>query len=286
MDRTPAAAHASHDELLIARLHGGDVDPAERARALEQMTECAECASLFADLGAIAEATRALLIPPRPRDFRLTEVDAARLARRSRGWFGLLNPRLRRSLGGALSALGLAGLVVVSSASLFGGMSATSAAAPDAVHENSLAAGAAASAPGANVAIQADATAAAFGATTAGPVSATPEPASSEAPVAPPATSPTATSGGGSDSRASSGPTALSSDTASPGGEQVAMGATPGAKTAGGPPGSGRNSGSSEAAPNGIDARTVWLGGFGLLFAVGLALLLLPRLLRRRSRRT
>jgi hypothetical protein len=34
----------------------------------------------------------------------------------------------------------------------------------------------------------------------------------------------------------------------------------------------------------GVDARLIWLVGFGVLFAVGLALLLLPLILRSRRR--
>ena len=79
MDRTPLAAHAAHDELLIARLFGGDVSDVERASALDLMGECDECAALFVDLGDIAAATEALPVPARPRDFSLTAADAARL---------------------------------------------------------------------------------------------------------------------------------------------------------------------------------------------------------------
>src|ERR1035437_9593595 len=78
MDRTPAATHAGHDEMLIVRLYGGDVDESERARALDLMVDCRECANLFADLGAIAEASAAMPVPPRPRDFALTDKDAPR----------------------------------------------------------------------------------------------------------------------------------------------------------------------------------------------------------------
>ena len=76
MHRT-APTHATHDELLLARLYGGDVDETERSRALDQMASCQDCADVFADLGAIAVATAALPTPPRPRDFTLTEADAS-----------------------------------------------------------------------------------------------------------------------------------------------------------------------------------------------------------------
>jgi len=118
MDRTPAA-HANHDELLLARLYGGDVDERERATALDLMAGCSECADFFADLGAIAAATVALPTPPRPRDFSLTEADAARLRRRSAAssLFGLIERT--RVIGRGMVAVGLAGAVLVVSVSAF-----------------------------------------------------------------------------------------------------------------------------------------------------------------------
>ena len=118
MDRT-AATHPTHDELLLARLYGGDVDEAERSRALDQMASCQDCADVFADLGAIAVATAALPTPPRPRDFTLTEADAARLGRRSIGWaiFDWLGRT--KALGGSMVAAGLIGVVFVGAISVF-----------------------------------------------------------------------------------------------------------------------------------------------------------------------
>jgi anti-sigma factor RsiW len=119
MHRT-APTHATHDELLLARLYGGDVDETERSRALDQMASCQDCADVFADLGAIAVATAALPTPPRPRDFTLTEADAARLQRRSIGgaifdWLGRT-----KALGGAMVAAGLVGVVLVGAISVLG----------------------------------------------------------------------------------------------------------------------------------------------------------------------
>lgn len=84
------------------------------------MVSCGECAALAADLRAIAAASRALgsafngQVAPAPRDFRITELDAARLGRRTISGFG--RPRGARSwtrgLGGALATLGLVGLLV------------------------------------------------------------------------------------------------------------------------------------------------------------------------------
>jgi anti-sigma factor RsiW len=112
MDPTSPAVHARHDEALIARLFGGDVSEAERARALALVSECPECESLLADFGAIAEATAALPVPPRPRDFSLTEADAARLRGKTRARSRVFRLGLRRSLGGSLAALGIFGLII------------------------------------------------------------------------------------------------------------------------------------------------------------------------------
>jgi hypothetical protein len=115
-----AADHATHDEMLIARLYGDDVDDRERARALELVAGCDECSALYADLGAIAEATSALPAQPRPRDFALTEEDAARLRPRRRGRARFLGIIGRRSFGGALVALGFSGLILTSALSMLG----------------------------------------------------------------------------------------------------------------------------------------------------------------------
>jgi anti-sigma factor RsiW len=112
--------HERHDPLLIARLYGGDVDERERERAVALVATCEECAELYVDLGAVADATRLLPTSPRPRDFSLTEADAARLSRRRAraglaGWLGI-----RRSLGGVLTAVGLVGVLVASTANVLG----------------------------------------------------------------------------------------------------------------------------------------------------------------------
>lgn len=116
----PATPHATHDELLIARLFGADVDDRERARAQEQIAGCEECAALFADLGSIASATVALPVPTRPRDFSLTPADAARLRPSRSGWARLLGLGRRRSFGGALVALGFSGLLLTGALSILG----------------------------------------------------------------------------------------------------------------------------------------------------------------------
>jgi anti-sigma factor RsiW len=276
MDRTASTAHAGHDELLIARLFGGDVDEAERAQALDLMADCPECAALFADLGAIADANEAMSGPPRPRDFTLTEAAAARLRRKRHFWSPIFGAGLRRSLGSSLAALGLAGAVLTGVASLLG---STATSAPVLLADRNAQAPVAAAA-----ATQASATAlggeprpVAIGVAPSG---------STAAPAVGPAASPTsgATVPDGSnlvalpptESTVSPNP---QFNAASP---EIALGAENGTNGA-----NGTKSGSTDGATQGgMDARPVWLGGFGALFAIGLAIAFLPRLPRGRGRRT
>ncbi len=117
MHRAPSS-HATHDELLLARFYGGDVDEPEREKALDQIASCSECADFFADLGSIARATAALPVPARPRDFTLTEADAKRLRRSG---LGRVSEWLYSSRGVARSmvAVGVAGFMVVGVISAF-----------------------------------------------------------------------------------------------------------------------------------------------------------------------
>jgi hypothetical protein len=110
MNRASAPTHATHDELLIARLYGEDVDERERALTLDRMAGCEECAALFADMGAIASETAALPVPARPRDFTLTAADAARIGRPHRSWAAILGSRRLRAMGGSMAAIGFAGV--------------------------------------------------------------------------------------------------------------------------------------------------------------------------------
>jgi hypothetical protein len=255
--------------MLIVRLYGGDVDEAERARALDLMADCRECANLFADLGAIAEASAAMPVPPRPRDFALTDKDAARLRPERRAWRpAILGAGLRRSLGGSFAALGLTGALLTGAVSLLGGLgtTASSLASTDA----RLGAAAASNAPSQN-----------------GPdLTMTSSVPSSIAPVvAPLQSSGSDTTSGGQDGKHSTaepftvvpapgsnyqyGPESQGSTSADGGGTLTAKTASP--------------SGPSQG---GIDARLVWLMAFGALFALGLAILILPWAIRRRGRGT
>jgi hypothetical protein len=285
MDPTAHTAHAGHDELLIARLFDGDVTETERSLALDAMADCQECASLFADLGAIAEATAVLPSPTRPRDFSLTEADAARLRKPARGRWAVFGMGLRRSLGSSMAALGIVGVILTGASSLLSSASTPglyslsperAAAAPDQgavvgtsagstplyMGPKDVASAGVASVP-ATVPSPAPVAVAASAAGTSGNVL----PASSAA--VPPATGAIA---------AVPQPAASAADThdlaaASPLTAQGNFGSGPGTTN----DGSGAVSGS-----NGVDARLVLLAAFAALFAGGLAIAILP--IRRRGR--
>ncbi|HEX7590747.1 MAG TPA: hypothetical protein VF375_02255 [Candidatus Limnocylindrales bacterium] len=271
MDRTPPATHAAHDELLIARLFGGDVSDVEREHALDLLGECSECAALFVDLGDIADATEALPIPARPRDFSLTAADAARLSRRRWGWPTLSGASLRRSFGTSLAALGLVGLMLTATTSVFGGAggldhdsgsvtTAQRAVAPNAADNGAVAlatSGAVASPASAPMAPSPDSQYAAS------------SPASSPADVA-------VASAAAPTTDAKVVPAPVGSGYAGGSGSEVNV------PEAGAGSGSAAGQGSI-ANGGGTDTRLVWLGGFGLLFAVGLIIILVPWLGRRRQ---
>jgi hypothetical protein len=115
---TPAASrdHVDHDLLLIAAHAAGDTDGVDRERAEAQLARCAECAALHADLISIAAATRILPAPVRTRDFRLSPEAASGASRRGLRsldrLFGAPGLGWGRPLAGALTTLGLAGLLV------------------------------------------------------------------------------------------------------------------------------------------------------------------------------
>jgi anti-sigma factor RsiW len=280
MDRTAPTAHAGHDELLIARLFGGDVDEAERAQALDLVADCPECAALFADLGAIADANAAMPVPPRPRDFTLTAADAAGLRRKRHIWSPIFGAGLRRSLGSSLAALGLAGAVLTGVASVLGG-AATSA--PAMLSDRGVQAPVAAA-----VATPASADTAPGGEPRPVAIGAAPS-GSTAAPAVGPAASPTS----GATVPDGSNPVALppTESTASPNPQfnaaspEIAFGAENGTTGTGGTSGT-KNAATDGSNQSGMDARLIWLGGFGALFAIGLAIALLPRLPRGRRRGT
>jgi hypothetical protein len=246
-----AADHATHDELLIARLYGGDVDDRERARALELVAGCEECAALYADVGAIADATAVLPVPARPRDFALTEEDAARLRPRHRFRGRLLGLGRRRSFGGALVALGFSGLVLTSALSIFGTVGTSASLDAGAAQDKRFAAAATAAPAPNNGAIS-----------LSSPV---PAAAATAIPAKAPETGAAAS--------------AAFYDGATPGAPAVAGGGSTDASISGTPTWVG------QAAPtmsqSGLDGREIVLGGSTAALALGMLFLLAPAIRRR-----
>jgi hypothetical protein len=124
--------HRDHDELLIGRAAAGDADAVDARMAQEQLAACADCRALFADVGAIQQATnRAVLrVPPRPRSLRI-DPDVLERSRMPawRRWLARLgSPRydVLRPFAGAVAGIGLAVFLVGSLAGTF----ASPAAAP------------------------------------------------------------------------------------------------------------------------------------------------------------
>jgi hypothetical protein len=271
MDRTAAVTHAAHDELLIARFYGGDVDESERVRVLDRMADCRDCAALFADLAAIAEADEAMPVPPRPRDFTLTEEDAVRLRPKRRALSGIFGPGLHRSLGGSLAALGLVGMVLTGAVSLFGAVSTS----PDMLASTQERA-AELSTPGND-----NPAYGVVGMPTAGP-------AATAAPALAPGATPALAWGAQASSASMAqqgsldGGTSAAQPAASEAGPTGQVG-TPSQDT-GVAFGGNAATGTSEpkflpaeaTTGGGMDGRLVWLVGFGALFAIGLATAILP----------
>ena len=269
MDRT-TATHSKHDELLIVRLFGGDVDAPERARALDLLDGCEDCAALFAELGATADATAALPVPARPRDFILTEADAVRLRRGRRGIGFLSLLRRTRAIGGSLVAIGLVGIVATASLGIMGGTTGTSEAALT-------------SNRGAVYGVSGDT---GGPATTAAPVALAPadQASVSSPPGAAPLTATSTAPSPGNGLQDAVGTTGTGSKAVPP--APVASGLV---AAGSGADGSGAGSPDAQALAaavisTGLDARMVWLGGFGLLFLAGLGVLIAPLIRRRRTR--
>lgn len=124
--------HTQHDETLIAGHAAGDLVGPQLLLANRLLAACEACATLHADLRAIAAATRALPAPALPaRDFTLGAERAERLRRG-----GLARRLLRpfagpasgaRPLAAAFSTLGAVGLAVVLLLPAFGGPAAVPA---------------------------------------------------------------------------------------------------------------------------------------------------------------
>jgi len=124
---TPAAEAADHAALIVA-LDAGDLAGPDLDRARALAVSCAGCAVLLGDLAAIRGALPALPVPPRRRDYRLTDEGAARL--RPTGWRRALEwlaaPRSSvRPLATGLATLGVVGLLLTAGLPGFAGGAAT-----------------------------------------------------------------------------------------------------------------------------------------------------------------
>lgn len=109
------ADHPSHDVHLLAAAADRTAAEATRTAAERQAAECDECASLLADLRALSAGLASLpRTLPVSRDYRISPERAARL--RSGGWRrvfdGFRRPAALRPLASALTALGVAGLIL------------------------------------------------------------------------------------------------------------------------------------------------------------------------------
>jgi hypothetical protein len=113
-----STSHDRHDPMLVAALAADDLAGTDRDQAIALTSSCVDCATLHDDLLALARET-ASAPPPmtaRPRDFRLTPADAARL--RPSGWRRLVaavassRRIISQPLGVGLATLGLVGLLI------------------------------------------------------------------------------------------------------------------------------------------------------------------------------
>jgi hypothetical protein len=122
---TTPAAHAAHDVTNVAALAARAPDLDERTvdAARQQVAVCTTCADVLADLLTLQSALPSTATPARPRDFRLTPADAARLHRsgwrRFLGFFGSARDGYSRPLAVGFTTLGLAGLLVATVPSMF-----------------------------------------------------------------------------------------------------------------------------------------------------------------------
>jgi hypothetical protein len=268
MDRNPAA-HAAHDELLLARLYGGDLEGRELERAREMVSSCRECAAVLADFEAIAAATAAMSVPARPRDFTIGPSEA-RVLRRSgparrpglRGIVFRLGPV--RALGTSMTAAGIAGILALGAISLTG-QTATSSidyrqAAEPGGQELAMASPTDAQAPNAFQDKNGAGT---------------------------PAPSGQAVAWGSADTLTGQTPEPNPNEAGSPRAPAADDEAQPGASEATTGSGYAEGGGTGEAPPAGqaagSDSGPLWLAGFGCLAALGLVLAVVPTLRRRRS---
>ena len=124
---TTPPTHATHDLERIAALaaRDADLDPTVGEAARAQVAACSACRDLLADLIVLAAAVPVAAVASRPRDFTLTEADAARLRpegwRRVLGFVGSARDGFTRPLAIGLTTIGLAGLLVATLPGALGG---------------------------------------------------------------------------------------------------------------------------------------------------------------------
>jgi hypothetical protein len=132
---TPAAPedHALHDPEWMGALASRDPDlsESERTRAEAALQSCDACADLFAELVAVSAAIPTAAIPTRPRDFTLTDADAARLRpgglRRWLAGIGSVRDGITFPLAMGLTTMGIAGLLLATVPAAFSGMGGAAA---------------------------------------------------------------------------------------------------------------------------------------------------------------
>jgi hypothetical protein len=271
-----ATSHDRHDPMLVAALAAGDLAATDRDQAIDLTRSCADCAALHGDLLVLARAVKSAPPPvaTRPRDFRLTAADAARL--RPTGWrrmiAALSGPRaaLTRPLGVGLATLGLAGLLIGNVQ-----LGVGSAAAPEAAMSAGGGQGAAAAAASGAPSPAATSALTDGGAVPAGVASA---PAASGAPRSQPDRNGSAAP--------STGDFAGNLDGVASSNAPEAVGAGPlvpsagGSKTAAGQPAGDTLAGRESALPEPARPLNVL---FGAALLVGIGLIVVPRLRGRRS---
>lgn len=111
-----ASEHARHDRLLVVRFAAADALASEMDDARRLIEQCAECASLAADIGMLRTSLADLPTPRRTRNFRISAEQAEQLngsafdrflRRLSMPGMGMLRP-----VAGVALALGLTITVV------------------------------------------------------------------------------------------------------------------------------------------------------------------------------
>jgi hypothetical protein len=123
--------HPTHDPALIAASVDDVLTVDERRTVDTWLAACSACSELRADLVAIAAANKTLPTPARPRDYRLTEQDVARVGqarwRQLLAWIGGSRDGVTRPLAAGLMTLGLVGILISGAPSLSFGSSAGAA---------------------------------------------------------------------------------------------------------------------------------------------------------------